>query len=39
MAENLIDLGAMTNHSYKYRTFNKLDRLIGYEDLQQVYSA
>ena len=39
LAENLIDLGVRTSHTYKYRTFKKLDRLIGYEDLQPVYSA
>jgi len=39
LAENLVDLGVRTSHLYKYRTFHKLDRLIGYADLQQVYSA
>ena len=39
LAENLVDLGVRTSHIYKYRTFDKLDRLIGYDDLQPVYSA
>jgi allantoin racemase len=39
LAESLIDLGVRTSHIYKYRTFHKLDRLIGYADLQSVYSA
>jgi allantoin racemase len=39
LAENLVDLGVRTSHIYKYRTFDKLDRLVGYDDLQHVYSA
>jgi allantoin racemase len=39
LAESLIDLGVKTSHVYKYHTVRKLDRLIGYEDLQYVYSA
>jgi allantoin racemase len=39
LAEDLIDLGLRTSRLYKYATPVKHDRLIGYEDLQAVYSA
>ncbi len=39
LAEALIDLRVHTSHRYTYRTVAKHDRLIGYADLQEVYSA
>jgi allantoin racemase len=39
MAESLLDLGLQTSHVYSYWTPKKDDRLIGYEDLQDVYST
>jgi allantoin racemase len=39
MAQSFIELGVRTSHMYTYRTFKKRDRLIGYEDLQAVYST
>jgi len=39
LAEDMIDLGLRTSRLYKYATPVKHDRLVGYEDLQAVYSA
>ena len=39
LAETLVDLGVRTSHRHKYRTFHKLDHLVGYPDLQHVYSV
>jgi len=38
LAEDMIDLGGRTSHIYKYSSLRKHDKLIGYEDLQEVYS-
>jgi allantoin racemase len=39
LAEALIDLRVHTSHRYTYRTVTKHDRLTGYADFQEVYSA
>jgi allantoin racemase len=39
LAQDLIELGLTTSHLYTYRTPRKRDRLVGYDDLQHVYSA
>jgi len=39
LAEDLVDLGVRTSHAYTYRTPAKRDRLLGYDDLQHVYSS
>lgn len=37
LAEDLLELGLSTSHRYKYHTPRKKDRMIGYEDLVDVY--
>lgn len=39
LAEALVDLGAHTSRAHKYAPVAKRDRLIGYEDLQDVYGS
>lgn len=39
LAETLVDLGVRTSHLHKYRTLHELDQLVGYPDLQDVYST
>jgi allantoin racemase len=39
LAQDLVELGVRTSHVYTYRTPAKRDRLLGYEDLQAVYSS
>lgn len=39
LAEALVGLGAHTSRAHKYAAVAKRDRLIGYEDLQDVYGA
>jgi allantoin racemase len=39
LAQDLVELGLTTSHLYTYRTPHKRDRLVGYADLQHVYSA
>jgi allantoin racemase len=39
LAQSLMDLGVRTSKVYTYRTPNKRDHMIGYDDLQEVYSA
>ena len=39
MAEALVDYGQKTSRAYKYRPLRKQDRLLGYDELQDVYSA
>ena len=39
LAQDLVELGARTSHLYTYHTPVKRDRLLGYDDLQHVYSA
>ena len=39
MAEALVDYGQKTSRAYKYSTPDKHDKLTGYDDFQDVYSA
>jgi allantoin racemase len=39
LAQDLAELGLTTSHLYTYRTPRKRDRLVGYDDLQHVYST
>jgi allantoin racemase len=39
LAQSLMDLQVRTSRAYTYRTPKKQDRMIGYDDLQSVYSA
>lgn len=39
MIESLIDCGQKTSRAYRYRQLKKIDRLLGYERLQDVYGG